>query len=1102
MARYAGYSQLQGLIVPDERFNTDNLRINDGGAGNSSYTESGPRPGQPVYDLAEVAATSPTAGNLGPSVSLETTGDQAAVDYHIKVLKGGMPGRDMEVVYRDGLAGTDTWRGWQTHNVAEWHPVEVSFDRGVAPAGVIVNYSSCPTADGQVLFVAAGTNAGTTQVFCRRFNPKTHTTSAVVTIADDETGMNTDTGTFAVSASYPLVEAILLPTGRILVYALAQEIHTGGAGNTTLWVFFSDDDGATWRSGNYLAIDTLIDAGAVTPVKMRAVYSRESVLLVVSTDDGQAVYKFQQFASDDTGYNFILVEDSVLAGRHHDVVVDEASGIITFLYYTGTEVHFRRIASPFVPLSSALDQTLSTDDPTHLVAYGDTDGTLYVTYDVTEDIDHYYSRDGGASWTKYQSNVIDTGHASNNIDAWDITAQHGRAIWLIADTGGNLTDHLFLVMESGGWNTLLQPREGGIDPTENSGFGSDLVESQMFFPFRLPTSYNWTNNGAGAASTNGVAPYGVTITTIGTSRYFSRTPAGSVTRGTTEFWSLKVDSGGSLTTTDIGVEVTLGDGAQDYRIAVRFSGAGVRVYDFNAAAEVATAAVDTLTQRRTFKLALRPNRTATAAKLSLYWRASDGDEWTTAISSAAIVKRVVGPSATNLIQWGHIDASDAVSQWQLFHYTMCSGAGYGTAGQPQWVDDLSQDLLAKAPYALYGRRVPAPPYRAWLDQGLYLHATGGPAVRGDTWSISREHDYPVEHHDVHSYPSPARPWRSVGTGAVRFAWEPDDNGYNSHPGTALYGPSMFGCNFPTCLFRGWTGAAWTTLVDVRFHGEMTGRAFTRDGNVVSVDTAVGGTGAKYIGYDELAGCTVKLDSGAGNIKYRKVLHNTEGSWTNQDTKRPILTLDGVDGTEPVSGTLDIWYREAVALVANDLTEYSRYAIEIPAGTTVDGYYEIGALAIGAVAVFGHKYSRNRTVETIPNYDLYTGRSGQRSARRLGLARRLVEASWVEGYDATEVQQTNPVPGYVSVSAASTALAARGDAYLLEGVLRRVDGASTPVVYLPKIAASGDPLVVREAGREACILGRLVSSVTREVVLGEENASEVVRVAGFRLEEEV
>lgn len=1104
MSRFSGYSQFTGVMVPDTRVVTANLAPNDGGASNSSYTEAGRRPGVPTYDRAEVAITSATAGDRGPHMALESVGKQAAVSYHVKATKGGMPGSDAEVVFRPALVdGQADWRGFNSHNVFEWDNVDNTFASQADPATGAINYAAVRTADDQVLFVGYGNGI----LRGRRYNPATHTPGSYVTIGDPGATVNADTAQYDYDPNVPLCDAILLPTGRLLVYALTREIHTTASGNMTLWVFYSDDHGASWRSGNYLALDTLVDASADEPIKMRAAYSNESVLLLISKayGEGQGSYGYTQFASDDLGINFKLVEDVEDASfpmRHPDIVVDGATGMLTVVYYepTAAEVQYKRIANPFVPLSTVVDATLTTDDPTHLVAYDDTDGTLYVTWGpISSTIKMAYSRDGGATWTATTTHPFDSGDTDTYPD-WEVASAHGRAIWIISDFASSLmADGEFIYVETGGWNTLCQPRVAGTDPTETRGFGG--ADGETWLPFLAPDQYTWALTGGRSMSSGGGYGLGVNFNTAAATAYETRTPGDlAIGDGLELMWSYRHISGATaLTSLQVGVEVVFGSAAagNDMQVEVRFSGSNVRITDTLAGgATVATAAIDTLNGRKVFKLALRGYGAANTGRLTLYSRSPDSDVWTALVTTSTLTERY-GGGATTSIKFGHPTACTAETRWHHFHWTRYTGRG----GAASYYDDLARNTLVDDPMVLYGKRLPSMPYRAWLDQQLYVYGSSGPAVRGDTWKVVPAYDYPISNIDVVAAPSPTRKWRSTGTGALqRIAWIPSA-GLQTGFGSTSYGVGIVGANFPTCNFRGWDGAAWQTLCTIGFGTGLSGLRWTRTGDTITVDTGGASSATRWIAYDELAGATFNFGGGAGQ---RKIRSNTEGSWTNATTKRPQLVLEGITGAEPASGTGgEIWNTDATGIVHEGTTFYSRYCVEIPSNSTADGYFTLGCVAVCGLAVFGHKYSRNRSITTEGTYEMFTAASGARVARKLGIPFGTVEASWVEGFDASGIWATTPSPDYLSMRSGSTnAVAARGDSTLLEGIVRRTNGPVLPIFYLPAIPETtpGSDFSVL-TGSERVVFGRLVDSVTRETVLGEEVRSEAVRLTGLKVERE-
>ena len=290
------------------------------------------------------------------------------------------------------------------------------------------------------------------------------------------------------------------------------------------------------------------------------------------------------------------------------------------------------------------------------------------------------------------------------------------------------------------------------------------------------------------------------------------------------------------------------------------------------------------------------------------------------------------------------------------------------------------------------------------------------------------------------------------------------------------------------------------LAHVDFTAGLTGLPWTRSGNVIEVNTAVSFTASRYIHYGELVGATIDLGGG----KLRRVVWNSEGAWTNAAAKRPTIRLDGIDGTEGATGTADVWAVDALSLRHEMTTAYSRFAIRVPSHSTVDGAYQIGQAVIGPCAFLASKYSKNRVVEYAPNFELSTGRNGTRQGTGRGVGRRRVQASWVEGVDTTSIYDASPVPNYIAIRDATTApVASRRDSTMLEGILRRYQGGAVPMVYIPRVDEITVPTEQTQlAARERMVYGRVVSTSSRETVLGTEAKSEVVRIPSFEIEEEI
>ena len=1079
-----------GLLIPDVRIKTGNLRTNDGAAGNSDYSQASPRPGVPAFAPADVATTSTTAGDYSPSLSLEALGEQdPATSYTIQTLKGGLPGIDgATVARRDALSG-GVWYGWNSHNVPGVFPRTPLLDRD-GSAGV--NYTAVTTADNQALFLVWDNLT----IKSQKYNAETHTAGPLITAVDTLAATTADISAFASAGpGKDLVDAIVLPSGRVVAYYLTTELD-GLTTAAQLWASYSDDHGASWRSGQYLGLDAVLDlTGGRALFKLRAAYSDGNVLLLIEKTWGDPLRRgLIQYASDDTGLNFVRVRDDEIEGAttdnsHPDILVDDATGafVIFFEGDAANRIYAARIASPFIPYTEGSTVEIHPGNAAtdHIAAYADTDGALYLTTESNAAIgvELYKSLDGGSAWAAVEEPF---GWVSNqNVFRWDVTIAAGRAIWLWGQTASAgtlpLTDHKFTVIECGGWEGLSQPRILGKDPTTNRGFGNPTgPEALTWYPTEKPDLLGWTLTGS-AVAVSGTAPLGLPITT---SSHYSRAPAGASTDGVIVYFGLTVNSGGSGAALQTGIDVVL----DAFHVEARFSSTGVTLHDVNAGAAVGAVTLG-MTTERVFKLALRKSAgTANGCSITLYRRAANDVKWFALITATTLT---AGASSANLIDWGTFAASQDC-EWSFVHYVMDSGNG----DQTRYTDDLSQSLLNSDPFALYGAPLPVPPFRRYVSKDLFIRGTSGPATRADVWSIAPRFDHPVSALDPANSATPASGWRSTDTTEQTIAW---DMTLDTTLGSSSIGVYLGGINFIDATLLGWNGAAWVTLATLAADEGSAGLACTVVGDTVRVDTGVSVDG-RYVQRGEFVGGFVRFNGG----DRRRIVWNSEGSYTDRTTKRPEFRFEG---TAPGGSTTscDLVRPDALAILHENLTLYDRYALRIPAQNNVDGYFEIGVAIVGAMALFGRKYARGRVIETAPNTSIRQDAAGRRVARSNGPSRRAASVVW-QAVDLQQISTATPDPDYISMrsDAAAPPIADRyGAPLLVEGLLAELGGAERPVVYVPNIpATTGGSQETRLAGRERYIYGRIVGSVTRTAQLGTEAQDEVVGMTGLRIEEEL
>ncbi len=598
-------------------------------------------------------------------------------------------------------------------------------------------YACCTAADGTVV-MAFGREGGDIRI--RRYDPEGRTVAGGIieaaTPSEAPTDLDEDTAFYSTELNgqddLQAVELLTLPNGRILMAALVIELgYTGAAGAARqLMMSYSDDHGLTWRTGSYLMLD-VSPAAADSHRKIRMCLGRGGtvLLLIEYTWDSGTTWGALQYASADNGHTFTLVEDwqGSADGRHFDCVFDGTTGMITVWYHNeaDTQMEYRRIASPFSPLLLASATVHNQRSPTNITCWADPDGSLYASWDHTGaravTIEMAQSTDGGATWTTYTRNVLElelNQEGENEFD-WDVTSAKGVSVWMMcdpqSDIAGASSRSFFLLLHTGGWDTLTHPQVKSVDPRQLEAWGS----GEAWIPWRLPGSYIWTKVGAGTSAMRTAAPFGVTLTTISDQNYYTTTGTNAAENGVTVWFRVKVLSGGNLSAQNISVEVQIEDGGTDeWNVALNFSGTQVRMIDVVSGATISTVSVDTATSEQEFKLAVRrwPNSSSTTtAAATLYQSSTPGSNiWTAIIvSPAGLTRRIVGTSAS-FVRWGSIATSIASSEWGPVLFMRYSGnVGRIVTGTSYYgfFDDLSLNILQSSPWSLFGAPLPALPGR-------------------------------------------------------------------------------------------------------------------------------------------------------------------------------------------------------------------------------------------------------------------------------------------------------------------------------------------------------------------------------------------------------
>jgi len=1018
-------------------------------ASGTDYTEAGRKPGAVTYDGASTAR-----------LVLEATGDVDATATSAPVLKftrAGMPSTDgAGFVYRYGSSG-DFYGADPTYALTGYTVVD-----SVASLETYGQTRSVVLADGTIVVVAVRTQLT---------NPL-YTLHAHVRALDGTWTEYTIATSAAATAGSKEVALCLAPDGALHVY---WWVSVDGA--TMRLYLYRSEDGATWyRQGEVNGISS------ATSITHLAAGTLGGSVVLFSGDTSS-----QQYVSADGGFSF----ETVGAAENHVHVADvlTSTGYLHVLAAdtTGSEhVKARRIASGGQTVWDATANDLGANDkdngsflvdtPAGLLAYFvDSSGEMWSA--------PYRSVDAGASWSEY------TGHADQTLA---VIVGHPSAVWhrgrlhvlgyaTTVSTGAPIADKALVDMTLAGHSVVPLYGAGIGDVERTSG------NRRAWVPVELLNASGWTDNDTGTGTvTHTLLDEFERVSTDASSaadNSFATTVVLDPPRKHYEHCivSLQVTSG----TAEVVLE------ARPVSVSVFVTSTQIDVCE--------TGTTPVLTPHNiSGAIELRIICDAAQEKGRAWYReAGDDDEraWID-LGTPSLATTTYTQSALRLKA-----AASTTVEWRFV-----SWRGALLPALYSSVDMDTTEGTEIAPCAVLASR------RTFVGSGIYLRGRGGPArYDATTYSVSLGGGRFTKANLLPALSaSPRAPWRSTGTTAqtLKFTVEPETATETEWMG-GLVGYYLDGLvNVPQFTIK--NSGATIGAVDLR-----TSFAYTHDTGVIYPSASGSTVDGVYVAEGSLVGSQFEFADG----KVRTIVDNTEGVLTSGSTvaeKRCRIRVDGLDGTEDTSGTGYIWPRRALILhYLRGTREVTQVQLEIGASVGADsrGYREIGVAAIGEVSVLGRAFDRTASDEIAAGVEVFEGIDGGSVVSVRGPTRRTVELAFVESPTFLGQPRSGGAPDYVTVSASGGALPAAtefGVPMTLEGIYRRTDGASLPVVpirRIPRDSGSGSALYVSTIGRgsvaEGAMLARMTGSIRREQVqMGQAYVDDAERVATITFSEVV
>lgn len=1063
-------SQLQGLLIPGPFCTPANLWT-----AQSSYSQASPSPGVPTTTENSTAV-------------LQATGEMAAsTTLQLQCLKGGLSGASGWV----WKYTAENWRGWDVPGVITWWDALVWADG--SGGGVLYAWEphTLALSDGSFLTAWRDEISAVSNQYRVRVNRRTRTgTDSTVTVYS--------TSTAPTDGFHPCM--CLLPSGRVLLF---HYIYDGTTVQVRMW--YSDDNAASWTLGSGYCLNTALRVDADWEVRrMAAAYKSGEVLLVCGIyNDTSNEAQLVQYASSDNGAQFKYIDQSSGSGEVGTcptIITYNNSFYVFYVAGSGFDPSYRKTGSAYNSIfndsaSSTFGsggvlqfaRTVTTQaDEANLAVVLDENGHMYVygiAYDLGVNKPGVLNRstDGGITWERVgQSSLSSTASLwhyqadastyPNQIHACLIEGRVVLAHNWSANPGNE--DNSIGIMGLGGYSTVTMPGYT-LFPVDTDRVSWETT----WLPFDEPADAGvWGATGAG---TDTLASGRLEVSTSASQRFYSRTFPGTVAEGYICRFAARQISGGSLLSDAVAVGIRLADGTNEYSVSLRIYSTGIALVDNNAGTTLATT---TITTTADFEVLVA----MASAKIRVWTRVRSWGadrEWTLALSSDSLTNDTATPAATNLAAWGHIASATASSYWYEFHDTSDEWTGKHLASGQTSPDELFPRVLGADPVG--------------IDGGTRVAHTGGSAFQGDDFTVVTRYSYPLTNAFPDPYPSPRIHWRSTSTSQadIALAFDPDLTTIESNLETDVLGLYLGGINWRTGSLWGYdqNTTAWVKLADI--DTGLTGLTYTRNGITIRPN----GVTTTFLFDSEFSGCTVDL----GTSTLRKIASHSGGLWTTDSNQRkPVVTLASPDGTEPASGTAVIWAKQMAVLVSLRGATYTAYRLRIDSQSTVEGYHQIGALVLGPVYVFGNSPAQGwvRGVQAGAQITETPDRISR--SRVQAPPRRTVQIAWTEPIIQERVYGSSPAPNYLRLESGGQPVANRGSTLRdIEGLVNRLDGPNTPVVYLPRIPTGSQTVTINRP--DSLLYGRaLEGAIERTNVWGSEGTDEVDRGPTITIREEV
>ena len=1064
---------------------------------------------QSSFTLGDSIAGDPVANQSSP-MRLYASGNQVTgSNLTIKTQKSGYAGFGAGFIFEDEQTSINYGRDPQ-NTISRFKNLHYSVSTAVA------NYkdpSGLDTGDGDLLVSYS----------------KDDTVSRTVRVTKLQIDDNTvDNAVFTESTTltYSLLSGMCtLPDESYLL------VHLAGDDSSVNLRTYTSFDGTTWTLRTSKGFQESLSIGTSTgsgssfqnhnPQRLRVAQAQGVVLVMIETEwnDTSATKRNRllQFVSSDLGGSFDLVTTSAEIDDHsfRNISLYAHDGLFRLAYCGATnEIHYMTLSSAYISAHRLRDAsayvvvslTNVTGGSNDYMTGGDVaawtdEGASHMIVTRIEggggDYRIYWSGDA-ISFRVMGSDIsgrgrfLHTQDDASTISSSFALSWSGRSVILFepVSTTNNFSISMFML---GGYSSVTLPI---AYYTQNQDAEWNRLSWGLTYP-GLDLYSNFTNVTTLGLGTEVLNPNGVALSQqkrYSVSPTLSGLPTSDIVdRGLIVRARIHSMTGGNTTTNTRGINLRLDDGSQDYEIELRITRTDIVLRDINSSSNIFS--LTSLDLSLVDIMIAMHNR-----KCTVYYRDIDSTsnkrQWTTAGSTTTLTDGG-GSSSETRIRWGNLAYASGTLETVWSEIVIARGFEIG--------DQLTS---FSSPTDLFQRAYPPTGQFAYVADNVLISATDGATYEGDFFSIQPTSNHAIENVFYSISPTRRITWRSASVTSgnvpeqfIALKLDPDTSIHRDESlPNDIVGIHLSNYNFREAKIEYYSSASWTVLDT--FSTCIVSECLVQGRTVRGANTAAN---QPYFRYNECAGWTVRIKTGAESFAFRTVVSNSEGRFggTSTGTKQAVLLLDeSLVGLSP--SEIELIPNSMTLLVNLNGQRFEALGLRIPAQTTKENYVQIGLLHLGSVLIPGKQYQRGRTISIDSGTDTTETPDGIVYARNRRPSRRSFRVAWTEGIDISDLYGNNPDPDYwlsSSTSGAEPIAIANDVSDLLQGLLDYLQGAKTPIVYLPLISKTDDDRELLREYEQALVT--LEGEIEIENILGDElvsDSGELVRVATMRLRE--